>query len=39
VLNHAFAISGGAPKLTIDAANGALPAELKERLTEAAMAL
>ena len=38
-LNHACRISGGAPQLTIDAANDALPADLKKLLTEATMAL
>ena len=37
MLNHAFQISGGAPKLIIDAANRILPADLKKRLIEMTM--
>ena len=34
VLNHAYPLFGGTPKVTIQAANGMLPEELKKRLTE-----
>jgi hypothetical protein len=37
VLNHACRISGGAPKVIVDAANGKLPADLKKRLSEIIM--
>lgn len=34
VLNQAYRITGGAPKVLIDAANHALPSDLKKRLSE-----
>jgi len=34
VLNQAYLISGGVPKLTLQATNGALPADLTKRLVE-----
>lgn len=37
VLNHAYPIFGGTPKVTIKAANGMLPEELKRRLNEMTM--
>jgi uncharacterized protein (DUF362 family) len=39
VLNHAYQIFGGVPKLTIAAANTALPADLKKLLSEMTMVL
>ena len=39
VLNHAYQIFGGVPKLTIAAANTALPADLKKLLNEMTMVL
>ena len=37
VLNHAYPLFGGTLEVTISAANGALPEELKRRLTEMTM--
>ena len=39
VLNHAYQISGGVPKLTIDAVGGTLPADLKKILSKMTMVL
>jgi hypothetical protein len=37
VLNRAYQIFGGAPKVAVEAVNGVLPEELKKRLGEMAV--
>jgi hypothetical protein len=34
VLNHAYQVFGGMPKVILEAANNAIPEDLKKRLTE-----